>query len=95
MYETELAQFAAEDAAAAAVASARNAYNAFQAELATVEARTGFYLADEIIDDENALEAGDELATWQVKLQSAQMAAGERAAAEGADINALLGRVVY
>lgn len=76
----------------------KEAYDALARELAGIEARTGLYLADENADAENATDAGciygsDEF--WSVMISSAEMNAGIRAADEGQNINALIGRVIY
>lgn len=75
----------------------KSAYNALAKELAAIEARTGLYLADENVDAENSLHAGeyDSEAFWVAMLGNAQMAAGIRAEEAGHNINALIGRVIY
>lgn len=78
--------------------TAKAAYDIFARELAEVEAATGLYLADENVDAENSLDAGEEYGSdtfWSAMLTSAAMAAGQRAGDAGKDINALIGRVIY
>ncbi len=71
-------------------------YANLQAELAAIEKATGFYLADENVDRENCGErAGFRCEDYDALYFAACSTAGERAEEEGADINDLIGRVIY
>lgn len=102
-----VAQIAAEDAQFAAAEQVRTdeaAYYALVAELeqaeATLEARGvhptfGVYLTDTNIDSENAGVPREHPEFWARCLGAAKSAAGGRAEEYGADINELVGRVIY
>ena len=66
------------------------------AELQAIEAKTGLYLTDTNVDQEN-VGAGDEQSDefWNSMCYAAEQAAGMRAENAGQDINTLLGRTIY
>lgn len=85
------AAWAAEDAAEAERAAARDDYYSFEA-FVERQNPTNAYLFDEIVDQENALDAGHEYGTvgyWRVMLASARIAAGSRADEAGIDLGDL------
>ena len=95
-----LAAEAAEDAKIYAAWAAKEAYYALVSDLLALEARLPERpcLSHENVDIENAIDAGCAYGTldfWEVCLSSAKSAAGDRAEAEGLNINTLLGRVIY
>jgi hypothetical protein len=82
------------------VAKTEQDYRNLQGKLAAIEAQYPYehplhYLADEGVDMENAecVIGTDEY--WSMMLDSACMAAGQRASEGGYDINKLIGRVIY
>jgi len=81
-----------DDIAAAAVDAAETAYRRFVADVEAINWRW----ADENIDAENCVDhAAGTLEYWGAMLDSAIHTAAIRAEAEGQDLNALLGRIVY
>lgn len=73
----------------------REEYKALNAELVAIEERTGLYLADMCIDQENVdCKEGDE-EYWGKMIKAAKNAAGQRASEAGYRINDLIGRVIY
>lgn len=93
-----LAQFRVEDARAEAVARAQGEYRRLVQQLEAIELATELVLTCANTDYENCLEDYPDTDTemfWRAMLLSASMAAGDRAAEQGYDINALVGRNIY
>lgn len=93
-----LAQFRVEDARVEAVARAQDEYHRLVQHLEAIELATGLVLTCTNTDYENCLEGYPDTDTemfWQAMWRSAAMAAGDRAAEQGYDINALVGRRIY
>ena len=98
-YEAARAAYYAAEAAAnlvfAATSQAKTAYYALIAEIDAANVNN-LYLTDECVDRENAChEAEGSLEFWQAMHCAALDAAGCRAEEAGADLNALVGRIIY
>ena len=72
-------------------------YMALNAELVAIEERTGLYLADMCIDQENVMDwiSESDDGYWDALISAAKSSAGERASEAGQDINALIGRIIF
>lgn len=84
--------------------NAKARYEQLQADLQSVEKKTGVYLADQCVDHQNCEKAIRDLYQsfdcapdeyWNEVYRQACNAAGMRAEEAGLDINALMGRNIY
>lgn len=75
--------------------SKQSDYYALYHDLMLLEKKTGLYLADETVDNENVTQGLSEENYWEAMINSAQASAGQRASDHGYDINLLIGRIIY
>jgi hypothetical protein len=93
--DQQIALWAAEDAAFAAIDKARTAYFALITEIEAANP-DNLYLTDENVDHENSSHhAEGTVDYWNARTYSAADAAGSRAEEYGLNINALVGRSIY